>query len=74
MMARVIKLLKEPLPCAGSTPTGALCKKMQLNLLETVHNAKWQTGSIIANGPLDLLCIDFTKMDPSRMIRRMSLS
>ena len=25
-----------------------------------------QPGSIIANGPLDLLCVDFTTMDPSR--------
>ena len=27
---------------------------------------KTQPGSIIANGPLDLLCVDFTTMDPSR--------
>ena len=27
---------------------------------------KMKLGSIIANGPLDLLCVDFTKMDPSR--------
>ena len=27
---------------------------------------KAQPGSIIANGPLDLLCVDFTTMDPSR--------
>ena len=27
---------------------------------------KTQTGSIIANGPLDLLCVHFTTMDPSR--------
>ena len=28
--------------------------------------SKTQPGSIIANGPLDLLCVDFTTMDPSR--------
>ena len=27
---------------------------------------KTQPGSIRANGPLDLLCVDFTTMDPSR--------
>ena len=27
---------------------------------------KTQPGSITANGPLDLLCVDFTTMDPSR--------
>ena len=27
---------------------------------------KTQPGLIIANGPLDLLCVDFTTMDPSR--------
>ena len=27
---------------------------------------KTQPGSIIANRPLDLLCVDFTTMDPSR--------
>ena len=27
---------------------------------------KTQPGSIIANGPLDLLCVDFTAMYPSR--------
>ena len=27
---------------------------------------KIQPGSIIAKGPLDLLCVDFTTMDPSR--------
>ena len=27
---------------------------------------KTKPGSIIANGPLDLLCVDFTAMDPSR--------
>ena len=27
---------------------------------------KTQPGSIIGNGPLDLLCVDFTTMDPSR--------
>ena len=27
---------------------------------------KTEPGSIIANGPLDLLCVDFTTMDPSR--------
>ena len=27
---------------------------------------KTQLGSIFANGPLDLLCVDFTTMDPSR--------
>ena len=27
---------------------------------------KTQLGSIVANGPLDLLCVDFTTMDPSR--------
>ena len=27
---------------------------------------KTQPGSIVANGPLDLLCVDFTTMDPSR--------
>ena len=27
---------------------------------------KTKPGSIIANGPMDLLCVDFTKMDPSR--------
>ena len=27
---------------------------------------KTKPGSIIANGPLDLLCVNFTKMDPSR--------
>ena len=27
---------------------------------------KTQPGSIIANGPLDLLCVDFTTMDPLR--------
>ena len=27
---------------------------------------KTKPGSIIANGPLDLLCIDFTNLDPSR--------
>ena len=27
---------------------------------------KIQPGSIIANGPLDLLCADFTTMDPLR--------
>ena len=26
---------------------------------------KTKPGSIIANGPLDLLCVDFTKVDPS---------
>ena len=25
-----------------------------------------QLSSIVANGPLDLLCVDFTTMDPSR--------
>ena len=28
--------------------------------------SKTQPGSIIANGPWDLLCVDFTTMDPSR--------
>ena len=28
--------------------------------------SKMQSGSIIANGPLNLLCMDFTSMDPSR--------
>ena len=27
---------------------------------------KTQPGSIVANGPLDLLCVDFTTMDPSK--------
>ena len=27
---------------------------------------KTQTGFIVANGPLDLLCVDFTSMDPLR--------
>ena len=27
---------------------------------------KTQPGSIVANGPLDLLCVDFTTMDQSR--------
>ena len=27
---------------------------------------KTKSGAIIANGPLDLLCVNFTKMDPSR--------
>ena len=27
---------------------------------------KEQPGSVIASGPLDLLCVDFTPMDPSR--------
>ena len=27
---------------------------------------KTQPGSIIANGPLDLLCVDFTTLDPSK--------
>ena len=27
---------------------------------------KTQTNTIITNGPLDLLCVDFTTMDPSR--------
>ena len=27
---------------------------------------KTQPGSIIVNGPLNLLCVDFTTMDPSR--------
>ena len=26
---------------------------------------KTQPGSTVANGPLDLLCVDFTTMDPS---------
>ena len=28
--------------------------------------SKTQPGSIVANGPLDLLCVDFTTMDPSK--------
>ena len=28
--------------------------------------AKTQPVSIVVNGPLDLLCVDFTTMDPSR--------
>ena len=27
---------------------------------------KTQPGSIVTNGPLDLLCVDFITMDPSR--------
>ena len=53
---------------------GALCSKTVTN---GVKNCKWcQTakgpyvdpdqsqGSIIANNPIDLLCIDFMKVDP----------
>ena len=29
-------------------------------------------GSIMANNPMDLLCIDFTKVDPSKMVRKTS--
>ena len=44
--------------------------------IKIVHDVKWAKGPyvgpktkpscIITNGPLDLLCVDFTTMDPSR--------
>ena len=33
---------------------------------QVAKGPKTQPGSIIANGPLDLLSVDFTTMDPSR--------
>ena len=52
---------------------------MYKDIVEYVKNCPWcqvakghyvgpktKPGSINANGPLDLLCVNFTKMDPSR--------
>ena len=33
---------------------------------------KTKLGTIIANNPMDLLCVDFTKVDPSKMAKKTS--
>ena len=55
---------------------------MYRDIAEYVHNCSWckivkghytspdtQWGSLIAHNPMDLLCIDFTRLDPLKNVK-----
>ena len=76
MMAKVIRGLQELLPSAGSDFIGTLCSKMSPKYVKECPCCQIAKGDytepntipgvIIANNPMDLVCIDFTKVDPSK--------
>ena len=75
MMIRVIRVSKELLPCVENAFIGTQCIVTLPNMCMVVHNlsdegllhrSKCTTGMLVANNSMDLLCIDFMKIDPLR--------